>query len=106
MMTVSSNLRAIWHKSYFVVVRSIHVIFCPCAEVRIGLEETEFTVDEGEVIVQVCARILSGSLGRDADVTFQTVDGSAEGIEHTQLNTTLHNFNLTHTSHFFARSPQ
>ncbi len=61
------------------------------------------------MIVQVCALILNGSLGRDADVSFQTVDGSAEGIEHTQLNIIAQctsNFNLTHTSHFFARSTQ
>ena len=44
----------------------------------IGLTETVFEVLEGDgVLVEVCARIFSGELERDAVVILQTEDGSA-----------------------------
>ena len=49
------------------------------AGVVIGLENPEYSVDEGDGPVEVCARILSGSLGRDVNVVFSTQPGTAIG---------------------------
>ena len=47
--------------------------------IEVGLEETEYTTPEGDVVVEVCAVVISGSLQRDAVVTLQTQDISATG---------------------------
>ncbi len=47
--------------------------------VTIGLEDTTFTVDEGE-LVEVCVILISGTLEREVTVTLQTSDGTAIGI--------------------------
>ncbi len=44
--------------------------------VTIGLEETTFTVDEGE-LVEVCVILISGTLEREVTVTLTTSDGTA-----------------------------
>ncbi len=49
------------------------------AGVTIGLEETSFTVDEGE-LVEVCAILISGTLEKEVAVTLQTSDGTAIGM--------------------------
>ena len=49
------------------------------AVVVIGLENPEYSVDEGDGSVEVCAQILMGSLGRDVNVVFSTQPGTASG---------------------------
>ncbi len=53
---------------------SIHVVLR--VGVTIGLEETSFTVDEGE-LVEVCVILISGTLEREVTVTLQTSSGTA-----------------------------
>lgn len=44
----------------------------------IGFEQTLYTVTEGvDPVVELCARVLSGVLNRDAIVEFTTIDGTA-----------------------------
>ena len=53
-----------------------------CAAVTIGLEATQYTVQEegvGGATAEVCGVITSGTLMRDVSVTLQTADGSAMG---------------------------
>ena len=47
-------------------------LFFICAEVVIGLERTEYSVDEDAGTVSICARVFSGSIetGRNIDVIF------------------------------------
>ena len=42
----------------------------------IGLERTEYSVDEDEGLLRICARVLSGSIetGRNIDIIFTSGD--------------------------------
>ena len=48
------------------------------AGVTIGFEQTMYPTDEGTVI-EVCARIQSGSIERDVQVQVSSADGTASG---------------------------
>ena len=48
------------------------------SEVRIGLDRTAYTVDEDRNTVEVCARIIDGSLERSVEVDLFTRDMTAE----------------------------
>ena len=52
--------------------------FCMPSEVRIGLDRTAYTVDEDRNTVEVCARIIDGSLERSVEVDLFTSDMTAE----------------------------
>ena len=53
---------------------------CVLTAVVIGLEETSFTVTEGEdPVVEVCAVVLEGELRRDVVVSLSTSDNTARG---------------------------
>jgi len=47
--------------------------------VIIGFENETYTASEGQGSVTVCARVMSGGLGRDVEVTLATQDESAVG---------------------------
>ena len=49
-------------------------------DVTIGFDPSTYSVNEASMTVQVCARILDGSLQRDAVVTLSTSDGTATGL--------------------------
>ena len=60
------------------------IIFCvdngfDFSAVTIGFEQTLFLAEEGD-IVEVCARLLMGTLERDVEVVASSRDGSAEGM--------------------------
>ena len=62
----------------------------------IGLEQTQYTVEEEEdrvVLVEVCANLTRGSLERDAEVILRTVDGSAVGKD-AHVTVWLDNYSL------------
>ena len=47
--------------------------------VTIGFESETYPAEEGQGSVTVCARVMSGGLGRDVEVTLVTQDESAVG---------------------------
>jgi len=49
------------------------------AGVTIGFENETYPAEEGQGSVTVCARVMSGGLGRDVEVTLVTLDESAIG---------------------------
>ena len=54
--------------------------------VTISLEMLSYTVTENpNAIIMICAEVVGGSLLRNVDVQFQTVDGTANGMWHTLL---------------------
>ncbi len=69
--------------SYICMYLCIIVVYCNSevsspflVGVTVGLEQTEFTVDEGDV-VEVCAILINGALEREVTVTLHTRDGTA-----------------------------
>ena len=56
------------------------------AGVTISLEMSVYSVTENSnAISMVCAGVIGGSLGRNVNVQFQTMDGTANGMWHTLL---------------------
>ena len=49
-------------------------------DVKIGVLNSSYTVEEGNGANSICANIIDGCLGRDVWVQYLTFDGSAEGI--------------------------
>ena len=46
----------------------------------VGLQQTAYTVTEGNVIVLVCTAVLSGDIaGRTLTIDYNTADGDARG---------------------------
>ena len=57
-----------------------HCCFLYFTELTIGFDPSTYYVNETDMIVQVCASILNGSLQKDAVVTLSTSDGTATGL--------------------------
>ena len=51
-------------------------------DVKIGLRNSSYNVEEGDRTISICADIIDGCLGRDVWVQYSTFDGSAEGTHH------------------------
>ena len=69
---------------YFTFCLYIHymkqiLLYFGITEVRIGFEETMYRVREDNNTVEVCARVLEGSLETSVVTTVESVDGSATG---------------------------
>ena len=63
--------------SYVLICNITHFI---SLDVTIGFDPSTYSVNEASMTVKVCARILDGSLQRDAVVTLSTSDGTATGL--------------------------
>ena len=58
--------------------------------VEIGFDPVMYTVDEGSGTVALTVKVLSGDLGRDVTVSYETMDGSAiAGEDYTTVQSTL-----------------
>ena len=55
------------------------MVVCIYAGVVIGFEQTMVAIHESDGVVELCAVIRDGSLGRSVDVTFSTQPGTAQG---------------------------
>ena len=74
------------------------------AEVEIGLESTQYSVEEGEGYVEVCV-VMSGELadGVELEVILETASGSANGeAGWRRLLVTM--LNIIHSSHSLSLS--
>ncbi len=58
---------------------SIRIAPSSLVDVAVSLEETSYTVDEGDGIVEVCAELVEGVLQTDVSVMLDTMDNSAVG---------------------------
>ena len=58
--------------------------------VVIGFDPDTYTVDEGSGTIELTVKVLSGDLGRDVTVSYETIDGSAiAGEDYTTMQSTL-----------------
>lgn len=60
---------------------SLHPSLHPI-DVKIGLQNSSYTVEEGDKAIPVCADIIDGCLGCDVWVQYSTFSESAEGTHH------------------------
>jgi len=49
-------------------------------DVKIGLQSSAYTAQEGDGATPICAGIVDGCLGQDIRVQYSTFDGTAQGM--------------------------